>query len=183
MNEGIRRHLDEANVSTESNPPKTGAWISGSDELPWWSRDLEAPASERAKAPRSHDSVEVAVFSRTGRFERADRLLRPRDFQRVARNGRRTASRQFVILMAPLRQTVAIEKTRLGVTVSRRVGNAVVRNRIKRAVREWFRWNRGRLEERADLVVIARQGAEELSTREITGILDEMMFSPERARR
>jgi ribonuclease P protein component len=85
--------------------------------------------------------------------------------------------------MAPLRQTVAIEKTRLGVTVSRRVGNAVVRNRIKRAVREWFRWNRGRLEERADLVVIARQGAEELSTREITGILDEMMFSPERARR
>ncbi len=85
--------------------------------------------------------------------------------------------------MAPLRQMTTIEKTRLGVTVSRHVGNAVVRNRIKRAVREWFRWSRGRLEERADLVVIARQGTRELSTREIAGILDEMLFSPEKAQR
>lgn len=44
-------------------------------------------------------------------------------------------------------------------TASRRVGNAVVRNRVKRRIREWFRQNRSELPTNRDLVVIARQGA------------------------
>jgi ribonuclease P protein component len=76
----------------------------------------------------------------------------------------------------------AIERPRLGVTVSRRVGNAVVRNRIKRGVREWFRRSRKGLEERVDLVVIARASARELSTQEISVVLDRMVFSPAEAR-
>lgn len=54
--------------------------------------------------------------------------------------------------------------TRLGLVVSRRVGGAVVRNRVKRCVREWFRIDRARMPVAVDLVVIARTGAGVLGT-------------------
>jgi ribonuclease P protein component len=56
--------------------------------------------------------------------------------------------------------------------VSRRVGNAVKRNRVKRCVREWFRRARGGWRQDVDLVVIARPGAAELSGEEIRCALD-----------
>jgi ribonuclease P protein component len=51
---------------------------------------------------------------------------------------------------------------RLGITASRKVGNAVVRNRIKRGIREWFRSSRASFEGDFDVVVIARRGASQL---------------------
>ena len=52
----------------------------------------------------------------------------------------------------------------MGVTVSRKVGNAVVRNRVKRSVREWFRTRRDELPPGVDIVVIARRNASELGS-------------------
>jgi ribonuclease P protein component len=51
---------------------------------------------------------------------------------------------------------------RLGITVSRRVGNAVHRNRVKRLVREVFRRERALFPEGCDVVVVARSGADAL---------------------
>jgi ribonuclease P protein component len=58
------------------------------------------------------------------------------------------------------------EGSRLGLVVSRRVGGAVVRNRVKRVVREWFRRNRAAFPGDLELVVIARSEAAKLSTGE-----------------
>lgn len=55
------------------------------------------------------------------------------------------------------------DESRLGVTVSSRVGNAVVRNRLKRFVREIFRQQRLSLPRPTDVVVIAKPGAHRLS--------------------
>lgn len=65
----------------------------------------------------------------------------------------------------------------LGITASRKVGSAVVRNRVKRAVREWFRTQARSIEgQDLDLVVIARRGAGELTARavgmELTALLE-----------
>jgi ribonuclease P protein component len=95
------------------------------------------------------------VAGRTGRFTRDDRLRRSREFQHVTRNGRRAASNAYVVLMGEPR---GASRRRLGLTVSRKVGNAVVRNQVKRRVREWFRRERGALAE-GDWVVIARRPA------------------------
>jgi ribonuclease P protein component len=64
---------------------------------------------------------------------------------------------------------------RLGVTASRRVGGAVVRNRMKRAVREWFRWSRHRMDGDLEVVVIVRSGAAELLSAEIGEQLDRLL--------
>jgi ribonuclease P protein component len=53
--------------------------------------------------------------------------------------------------------------SRLGITVSARVGNAVVRNRVKRVVREIFRRRRRELTSVNDIVVIAKSGADNLT--------------------
>ncbi|MDH3213750.1 MAG: ribonuclease P protein component [Myxococcales bacterium] len=98
----------------------------------------------------------------TGRFRRADRLLHSRDFRRVAGRGKRAAGRYFVVLMAPAPPRLEQEVVRLGITVSRQVGGAVVRNRLKRWIRVWFREARSGLEPGMDLVVIARRGAADL---------------------
>ena len=96
------------------------------------------------------------------RLRRAARLRSPRDFQRVNRTGVRRASAHFVAVVAPARSEGG---PKLGLAVSRRVGNAVARNRVKRRVREWFRRAREELPPGTDWVVIARAGAAELDSR------------------
>lgn len=102
------------------------------------------------------------VRGRTGPFRRSDRLLRSKEFQHVARHGQRAVVRGFVVLAAPRDGENGGVGARLGVTVSRRVGGAVVRNRVKRRIREWFRGERERLTA-VDLVVIGRRAAAPLS--------------------
>lgn len=113
----------------------------------------------------------------TGRFARSDRLRASRDYRRVAAQGRRLASREFVVLVAPARP-VATARVRLGITASRKVGNAVTRNRVKRAVREWFRSCRDGLgggNDGLDVVVIARRAARELDSRGIAERLSSLL--------
>jgi ribonuclease P protein component len=102
------------------------------------------------------------------RLRRTARLRDPRDFQRVNRTGVRRASAHFVAVIAPSR---ADEGPKLGLAVSRRVGNAVARNRVKRRVREWFRRARPGLARSTDWVVIARAGAAELDAAEVAAEL------------
>ena len=112
--------------------------------------------------------------------------MRSADFKRVARVGRRIASRNFVFVLGPRAQAISGNTpgtSRLGVTVSRRVGNAVVRNRVKRAIREWYRQGDNGFEATTaphDLIVIARRGAQGMKT---TAIWDELAYLAERDRK
>ena len=120
-----------------------------------------------------------SVLSKTGRFERADRILCSRDFLRVVKSGERRTSGNFVITIMPRDKTTATDlkrkRKRLGVTVSKRIGNSVIRNRVKRCIREWFRHAREELPDGSDVVVIARQTARGLSGSEVTAVLDRMI--------
>ena len=68
-------------------------------------------------------------------FERANRLRRSSEFQRLTREGRQQVTRSFVLVAASGAHPEHAERTRLGVAVGRRVGGAVLRNRVKRRLR------------------------------------------------
>jgi ribonuclease P protein component len=88
------------------------------------------------------------------RFGKARHLRQAREFSRVF-GGKCVARNRLLIVYA---QPNDLGITRLGLSVSRRHGNAVARNRIKRLLREAFRLNQHQLPAGLDLVVIPQQG-------------------------
>src|SRR5450755_2386514 len=87
---------------------------------------------------------------------RGGRLSRSAEFERVYRQGRSTANRHLVLYTFP---NPAATQPRLGLSVSRKVGGAVERNRVKRLLREAFAQAEGDLNPGQDLVVVARPEA------------------------
>ena len=87
------------------------------------------------------------------RFTRADRLKKRYEFRQVQLSGRRIHTPHFLIVVQPN----ALHNTRLGITVTKKVGTAVERNRIKRVVREVFRRNRQLFPTSHDVVFIAKR--------------------------
>jgi ribonuclease P protein component len=91
------------------------------------------------------------------------RLSRSAEFERVYRQGRSTANRHLVLYTFP---NPSAERPRLGLSVSRKVGGAVERNRVKRMLRESFARVEAELRSDQDVVVVARPSAAELVERE-----------------
>jgi ribonuclease P protein component len=94
---------------------------------------------------------------------KSGRLSRSADFERVYRRGRAQGNRHLVLYAFPRGEGDA---PRLGVSVSRKVGGAVERNRVKRLLREAFRARAAELPPGHDFVVVARPDARELCERE-----------------
>ncbi|MBV9818815.1 MAG: ribonuclease P protein component [Solirubrobacterales bacterium] len=92
------------------------------------------------------------------------RLSRSADFDRVFRHGRSHAGPDLVLYVFP--RSADDGAPRLGLSVSRKVGGAVERNRVKRLLREAFAHESARLPGGSDAVVVARRGAHGLAERE-----------------
>lgn len=89
------------------------------------------------------------------RFPRARRITSTRDFDRVFELKQRVGDNHLLIFAAPN----LVPSTRIGLSVSRKHGNSVVRHRIKRLLREAYRLEQHELPEGLDLVLIPRLGA------------------------
>ncbi|GBC63804.1 ribonuclease P protein component [Desulfonema ishimotonii] len=93
-------------------------------------------------------------------FPKADRILRRSEFLRLSRSGKKLHSRYFIANILPGKS----DRTRLGITVTKKVGNAVTRNRLKRLSREFFRLNRQNITGNRDISIIVKKQAAALST-------------------
>jgi ribonuclease P protein component len=101
------------------------------------------------------------------------RLSRSAEFERVYRQGRSVGNRFLVLYTFP--RAGAADGPRLGLSVSRKVGGAVDRNRVKRLLREAFASETERVPADRDVVVVARPEARDLAQREgLEGIRREL---------
>jgi ribonuclease P protein component len=110
----------------------------------------------------------------SGRASRRRRLSRSAEFERVYRQGRSKGNRFLVLYAFPRDDETSSDREeddgpRLGLSVSRRVGGAVDRSRVKRVLREAFWAEAERLPEGSDYVVVARPDARDLAEREGAG--------------
>ncbi len=106
------------------------------------------------------------------RFTPDDRLRKTWEFRRAQGSGRKVHTPHFLLVVLPRPDLTASTRSRLGITVTRKVSSsAVKRNRVKRVVREVFRRNRDLFPSGCDIVFIARKGAPELGYHEV---LDEV---------
>ncbi len=83
-------------------------------------------------------------------------LKKNSDFQDVYRHGRSFANRLLVMYVLPNQGSTS---SRIGISVSKKVGNSVIRHRVKRLIRESHRLNRQKIAGGFDIVVIARNEA------------------------
>ena len=91
----------------------------------------------------------------TQAFPRQERLTRKRDFETAFKTGRKSVGAAFVCYVVRRES----QGRKFGFAVSRKVGTAVVRNRVKRYLREFFRTHRAQIDEDALIVVVARPAA------------------------
>ena len=103
--------------------------------------------------------------SRSSRLPRSSRIKKRLEFEAAQSGGRRTTTAHFVFLLYARNDTNA--HARLGIVASRKVGNAVVRNRAKRLVREAFRRTQRLFGPGIDVVVVVRRSLEKRKLGEV----------------
>ncbi len=97
-------------------------------------------------------------------MQRKLRLRKREDFSRTYRGGKSFANGQLVVYWS--RQPKA-EPFRLGISASKKIGNAVVRNRMRRVLKEIVRAHTDEIKEKTDLILIVRAGAVGKSSKEL----------------
>jgi ribonuclease P protein component len=100
------------------------------------------------------------------------RVKKEKEFQDVFKKGKSTANRQFVIYVLHKEKQ---DHFRIGLSVSKKIGNAVVRNRIKRLVRQFFLEHKNGVAHDKDYVIIARKPVADMDFKQVTSSLEHVL--------
>ncbi len=103
-------------------------------------------------------------------FGKDERIRKRRDYLRVYQGGSRIGSSNFIAILGSDQSG----KTRLGIAVSKKVGNSVTRNRIKRLVKEFFRLRKDSLPDSKDIVIVAKKDVSLLKYQDVCTELDRL---------
>lgn len=101
------------------------------------------------------------------KYPHSESLKKNRDFQLVYKEGKSRANRYLVMYV----KENGLETNRIGVSVSKKVGNSIVRHRITRLIRESYRLQEDMFNSGLDMVVIARVSAKDRCMKEIESAL------------
>ena len=96
-----------------------------------------------------------------------DSLKKNRDFQNVYKNGKSKANKYLVMYL----RSNGLDYNRLGISVSKKVGNSVVRHRVTRLIREAYRLNRANIDVGYDIVIVARPSSKDKKCQDIESAL------------
>ena len=91
---------------------------------------------------------------------KTERLLNRKDFVNLNRLGKRYRTKHFTFII----KDNGLDVCRLGITVSKKIGNAVTRNRVKRLIREIYRLQKNDIPKGHDVVIVAKSGAGDLDS-------------------
>ena len=180
--------LHEAHLPAQEAQAGPYAWVPRSHAQPRGTARPEAP-SRQGPGPVDRLTGDGTLATRQSRRSKARRrrLSRSGDFDRVYREGRSTAADALVLYRFDRAAGEAVAgddpNPRLGVSVSRKLGGAAQRNRVKRLLREAFWAHTGALPQNCDVVLVARPSLRGLvEERGLDGITDLLGELVERSR-
>ncbi|MBI2425501.1 MAG: ribonuclease P protein component [Candidatus Hydrogenedentes bacterium] len=114
--------------------------------------------------------VDEPVVRGQYRYIKADRLTRKAEFKHVFTLGEKVVGKHFICYLAPRDE----QGCAMGLAVSRKVGNAVIRNRLKRYLRECYRTHKTQFQKSGAMVIVARPASAALSYAECVEAVQSM---------
>ncbi len=105
-------------------------------------------------------------------FGKDERIRKTNDFTKVKESGKRIGSKNFTVIYRKNEKEIS----RLGIGVSKKLGSAVKRNRMKRLVREFFRLSKGSIPRGYDFLVILKNDISHLGFKEVEKELGGLFF-------
>jgi len=109
---------------------------------------------------------------KTCSFGKDERIRKRKDYLKTYRNGTRIDSKNFIIILSRNQSGTK----RLGITVTKKIGNSVKRNRIKRLLREFFRLNKNKLPDLQDIVIIVKKEIPSLKYQDVCVELEDLFL-------
>ncbi|MBP2078594.1 ribonuclease P protein component [Oceanobacillus polygoni] len=106
-------------------------------------------------------------------MKKAFRIKKNEEFQSIFKNGKSFANRQLVIYYV---KKIDQEHFRIGLSVGKKIGNAVTRNRIKRFLRQAFQDLGDTIQDHYDIVIIARNPTKDMGYEEIKKSLTHLLY-------
>ena len=97
----------------------------------------------------------------------SESLKKNEQFRFVYKNGRSYANKYFIMYV----KENGLDKNRIGISVSKKVGNSVVRHRVTRLIREAYRLNRENIDVGYDIVIVARPASKDKKCQDIESAL------------
>ena len=104
--------------------------------------------------PKGAKGLVLVAKGRSERFPRSTRIVRSADYRDIYKKGKKIHSEKFVLFG----RKNEVGHARLGITVSRKIGCASIRNRIKRLFRELFRRSSSEIPSNLDIIVNVKSG-------------------------
>ena len=146
----LNRRNDEKNFPTQQEKEKEDPRLSGSDENQGWAAHHRAPQTKgKKKTLRLMDET----------LSPRERIKKRKDFLLIYKDGKRHRGKAFNLIH--LANNLGF--SRIAIVVSRKIGNSVERNKIKRNMRDLFRKNKDLLKVHADMIVIPNKGILDIS--------------------
>lgn len=112
-------------------------------------------------------------YKKVIKLKKAYRIKKNKEFQSIFKKGKSFANRELVIYyrLNPLQGHF-----RIGISVGKKIGNAVTRNRIKRYIRESFNHFKNEIDSNVDIIIIARKATMNMDFHQIKGSLQHLLF-------
>jgi len=170
----------EKDLSAEQNQQTKNPRVSRQNGDSRWSQCSKEKAGKGQEASdrRHYSQGQEAIVSSGSSFGPERRIRKRPDFLRVQKLGRKNRSDHFLIVSCEMvadEPSGAPSLSRLGITVTKKVDKrAVVRNRLKRLIREFFRRHCPVFNPPLDLVVIAHNNASGLGAQEVNAELGDL---------
>ena len=105
-------------------------------------------------------------------FDKKFRLLKSYEFNNMRNKSTKVENKDFYLIF----KENLFDNSRIGLTVSKRIGNAVVRNRIKRIIRDYYRHNRILVSKNIDIIIIAKKYVAGKTNKEIFESLNKVFY-------
>jgi ribonuclease P protein component len=178
----VQERIGEKGIPTEPYSAEKNAWVQEADVdqgRPLGFETEKGQGSQTAGRPNEGLLISIVQGGRTPAmagfftFPKKERIRRRAEFLRIFRQGTKFRTAHFRISSLPNGRT----HPRLGIAVGKKAGSAVVRNRLKRRIREFYRQNKGLFPAGRDWVIAAGEDAGLLDFRqvadELKGVLRE----------